>query len=338
MELVTILRELAARRWLVVACAVLALLIGLLTAFKVSLSPPGLQGRQYPIGVATTRILVDTSASQIYDLGELDTGAGTLEGRATLLANVMGSEQVEQLISQRLGIAAAKLTVLLPTATAAPVATPLAEQAKKASKIAGAYVLTVQSDTDVSVIYVDAEAPNAAAAAKLAEVSVTSLRDYVNQLGAKSDIPANRRVVVSRASAVEARDVQRGTGPLMGVIVAFGVFFVGVTAIVIGSGLVRAWRQGPMPRTAAVPVRRPLPPGVRPQRAPGAPGGRPAPLGPGRAPAGPGRAPAPRRLPDGTTQALPRPIGPRLAPEPREPAGPEANGNGVAQRDAGASV
>lgn len=311
MELVTILRELAARRRLVVVCVLLALLLGTLTAFKVS--PSGLKSRQYSVGVASTRVLVDTSASQIYDLGDVDNGAGSLEGRSSLLANVMGSEPVEKLISQRLGISEENLVVLLPVATSAPVQTPLAEQAAKASQVPGTYVLTVQSDSDVSIIYVDAEAPNAAAAAKLADVSVTSLHDYVDQLGANSNIPPKRRVVVSRSSAVSSSDVKRGTGPIMGFVVAFVVFFAGMCAIVVGSGLVRAWRQGPMPATAGAPVRRPLPPGVRPQRPPGLGRPRPAPLTPpaaNRPAIAPGREPTPRRLPASPGRPQPRPTTP----------------------------
>ena len=68
MEFVTILRELWRQRALVLAGAALAIALGLMTAYKVSLAPPKLESRQYRVGVASARMLIDTPDSQVVDL------------------------------------------------------------------------------------------------------------------------------------------------------------------------------------------------------------------------------------------------------------------------------
>ena len=55
MEAITILRELWRLRYLVFLGAMLALAIGLMTAYRISLAPPKLESRQYHVGRARQR-------------------------------------------------------------------------------------------------------------------------------------------------------------------------------------------------------------------------------------------------------------------------------------------
>ena len=64
-----------------------------MTAYRISLAPPKLESRQYHVGVASARVLVDTPDSQVVDLNPK--GADALSSRASLLANLMASSPVK---------------------------------------------------------------------------------------------------------------------------------------------------------------------------------------------------------------------------------------------------
>ena len=101
MEAITILRELWRLRYLVFLGAILALAIALMTAYRISLAPPKLESRQYHVGVASARVLVDTPDSQVVDLNPK--GADALSSRASLLANLMASSPVKTIIARDAG-------------------------------------------------------------------------------------------------------------------------------------------------------------------------------------------------------------------------------------------
>ena len=80
MEAITILRELWRLRYLVFLGAILAVAIALMTAYRVSLAPPKLESRQYHVGVASARMLIDTPDSQVVDLNPKGADAPELAG------------------------------------------------------------------------------------------------------------------------------------------------------------------------------------------------------------------------------------------------------------------
>ncbi len=84
MDAIFILRELWDRRVLVAVAAAVAIALGGLTAFRPGLPP---ESRQYEIGIASSRALVDTPSSQVVDLGlKEDANVGVLPSRTVLLA------------------------------------------------------------------------------------------------------------------------------------------------------------------------------------------------------------------------------------------------------------
>src|SRR6186713_197858 len=99
MEIVTILQHLWRLRVAVALSAVVALALGLLTIVKPTFPP---ESRRYEVGVASARALVDTTNSQVVDLGvKEDANAGVLPARAVLLANLLTSSPLKDQTAQR---------------------------------------------------------------------------------------------------------------------------------------------------------------------------------------------------------------------------------------------
>jgi hypothetical protein len=101
MELIMMLRDLWRRRILVGCAALLAVLAGTAVTYRISF-PPKLESRKYEVGVATTRILVDTPSSQVVEVAPK--GSDTLGVRANLLASLMVDGVVKTAIARRAGL------------------------------------------------------------------------------------------------------------------------------------------------------------------------------------------------------------------------------------------
>ena len=109
MDPATIRYELTRRRRLVGAVLVLAIVVGVLVTNKVSLSPPGLESRQETVGVASTRVLVDTPGSQVVNVNPK--GSETLGERASLLASLMVDGVFAKVLFLSLAIFGADMTL-----------------------------------------------------------------------------------------------------------------------------------------------------------------------------------------------------------------------------------
>jgi hypothetical protein len=107
MEAVTILRELWRRRVLVAVVAFIAVLIGGLLSYRIGFPP---EPRQYTVGVATTRVLVDTPQSQVIKVDPR--GSDTLGLRAAVLANLMVEGEAKAAIARRAGLKPEKLRAI----------------------------------------------------------------------------------------------------------------------------------------------------------------------------------------------------------------------------------
>jgi hypothetical protein len=242
MEFVTILRELWRRRYLVAIGAVLAIGIGLMTSYKVALAPPALQSRQYHVGVASARMLIDTPDSQVVDLNPK--GADGLGSRANLLANLMASSPVKAIIAKHAGLNPKQLIAIAPSMTGGPqVPTLLSQRAAASASNPESYILTLRSDEVLPIISVDAQAPDAEHAARLADAATTGLRDYLKSVAAAQNVPNARQLVISTLGAAQSADVVRGPRRLVSLIAAIFTFGFACLGVVVISGIARGWRQ-----------------------------------------------------------------------------------------------
>jgi hypothetical protein len=251
-ELIAFFRELRARRWLVAAGFAVAVAVGVLLVYRVSLGfPPKFRTRQYYVGEASAQVLIDTPKSQIADLNP--PGALVLYTRATLLADLIATAPVQQQIAGQIGVPAANLRITPPAGSVvAPVkASPLGvagAKAASASAAASPWQLTVTIDPTLPIIAFAAQGPSAAGALSLATAAVDVLRQRVNSLAAGQRVPTNDQAVVNQIGPPVAGVAARGPRKLYGVAATVVVFMLICFVLVGARGFGRR-------RTAAEPWR-----------------------------------------------------------------------------------
>jgi capsular polysaccharide biosynthesis protein len=241
MELVTILRELWHRRALVLIAAVLSFAVGLHMTQRVSLMPPKLQSKQFRVGLASTHVLLDTPDSQVVDLEPK--GADALGTRTGLLANLMTSGPVRELIARDAGISQDQLLATSPSTTGLAVPTLLSQKAAESAKSPEAYILTVRADAELPIIAIDAQAPNAEKARKLADAAISGVTKYLKTVAASQRIPSAKQFVVRPLGSEVAAEALRGPRRLIGVALSFFLFIFLCTAIIVVAGIARGWRR-----------------------------------------------------------------------------------------------
>jgi hypothetical protein len=242
MELVGILRELWRHRLLVLVAAVVAALVGYATAFK----PPTLESRQYEVGLGSTTALVDTPSSQVVDLGG-ETGADirSLSARATLLASLMTSSPIKDEVAAKAGVDPEKLIAVPPSGEAVGGGSDGA--AAKVLSDPDAIILKARVPTlesgEIPIVAVDTQAPDAETAEKLANESVTALKNYLQSVAGNDHVPDARRVVVTQLGPARASTQVRGSTPVIGVVAFFVVFLLGCGVIVGVQAFISGWQQ-----------------------------------------------------------------------------------------------
>lgn len=233
-------RRLWRRRILVIAALVCACLVGIGVM---------LAGRQYSVGIASAQGLVDTTRSQLADLG-LQAGSDplTLGARASLLASLMTSSPVTRDVAHRVGIPPNQLIATQPATADAPLSpVPSVPDASISASNPRANILHVSVPTvpagQLPIIQVDAQAPTPSSAANLSDAAFAALKAKVRSLAASSGVPLGQRVVIRQLGPASATVVARGTSPLLALVAAVAVFALACGLI---SGLPRlaaAWRR-----------------------------------------------------------------------------------------------
>jgi hypothetical protein len=233
METVAILRALWRRRRLVGAVLVLAVLVGAAMAYRL----PSLESRSYQVGVATSRIFVDTPSSQVVEVSPK--GGDTLGTRAGLIASLMVDGTIKDSIARRAGLRPQQFDAVSESAaeTSPAVAKPTAR-----SRVLMTSVVTNAAGDDLPIIQIQAQAADARQAARLAAAAVSGLRDYLNTKAAQQRVPGAKRLQVDGLGAPQAADVTRGPRRLIALIAVLVVALGGCAAIVVGSRIEAAWR------------------------------------------------------------------------------------------------
>lgn len=264
MEAVAILRLLWHRRLLVAVGLVLALVVGIAIAYKVSLGvPPKFESRQYNVGIGSAEMLVDSPNSQVADLGASKplTDVASLTARARLLANLMAISPLKEQIARRAGVDPRKLVAVVPS---------LGPQERNALDAASdgpqAITLSVAFNEALPIITANTQAPSPQIAARLAAAAVTELKVYLNTLAAMQKVPDARQLVVSPLGPARYATVLRGPRRLFAVAAVIFVFGLWCASLVIGAHLARSWREADEAEQSEVAPTAPQPP--RPTVAP----------------------------------------------------------------------
>jgi hypothetical protein len=228
MELVTVLRLLWRRRVLVGLGVVAAICVG----FMVGNGTPRL------VGVASTRVVVDTPRSQAVEPSPR--GASTLAQRTALLADLASTDSVRRRIASGARVPADQLLVVDDRLTTPAVLTALPEAAARAAAADHRrYELTLHADETLPIITIDARTPDRRSAVRLAAVAANTLK----VVAAPGDAPATRGSVVNVFSPISAREVVQGPRRLFALIAFVVTLVLWCTCIAVAPGIARAGRR-----------------------------------------------------------------------------------------------
>ena len=240
MELVTILRVLWRRRWLVVVGLLLSCAVG----FKLS------HGRETSSGLAWGRVVVDTKKSQLVDTTPY--GAASLPWYAATLSGLTADPAVSGDIARAAGIRADEFAVM-DSGLGTPIDdTSLAKAAADAARISPQpYVLVTRALTGLPVISFEASAPTPAEAAKLVDAAAENVADGVTVSHTMQQQP----LVIHRSGGVHQVEVKTDPGLLLGIGAAATLFLLWCLALPLAPGIARLWRAtAPVPQKAGRPM------------------------------------------------------------------------------------
>jgi hypothetical protein len=236
MEFVSILGTLARRRSLVALGLPLALLIGAMLSGTLPFGPGSAPGRD--AGSAQTRLLLDRPDPVVSDVAE---DSDTVSKQAALLAELMSGDAQRDAIARRAGISSLDLGMQRMQLVRLVARGQLPERAGQASAtLARPYVVNVSVATPLPILTIDAYAPTAGAAARVAAATRATLQALV---AAHEPIPG-RSLVVKPLGDVRSLRIAASRRPaIFGVLAALGFMVFWCCAVVVLDGLRRAWRD-----------------------------------------------------------------------------------------------
>jgi hypothetical protein len=239
-ELIVVLRLLWRARLLVVLGAALALLVGAMLTYHVTLGvPPTFESRGHSVGIASAQVLVDSKSSQTVDLGEdpvIDIPG--LIARARLLANLIATSPLRDEIARRAGIDP-------PTflATAPSIGFDSPSPAAASSTTTQPNVMNVTFNESLPIVTINTEAADEAKAARIARAAASELGRYLDSLVALDRVPDAHRLVVKQLGAPAHVTMRRGPRRLFAAIGFAFVFAVWCTGVISVSSLRRGFRE-----------------------------------------------------------------------------------------------
>lgn len=230
----------------VIASLLLASFAAVWSVQKISLSPFALTPRALELATASTHMVVDTPDSALIDLRQDTYSLEGLRNRAVLLGNVMASTQVQQRIAARADVPVERLRVQAPLTkeqSAPPVDSENARHTSDILKSMDQYRLNIQANPTVPMLDIYAQAPNARAAAALANAAVEEIKTYLATLAQTQKTPAKDQIHLVSLGKAEGVVINGGVNWQVALL-AFGLTFAISTSTVIFLRRVRAgWRD-----------------------------------------------------------------------------------------------
>jgi hypothetical protein len=239
------LRELSRLRVGVIVSAALALLTAVWSVADYSLIPPRLEPRKLELATAYTQVVVDTPRSAIIDLRQATSDIDALKNRAVLAGNVIASPPVRAHIARRAGVSPEALQVVTPRTPAQPRAQATADNEKGPTDLfrsTDQYRLDIQANPTVPILDVYAQAPTAAAAARLANAAAEGLGDYLRDLGASERTPEEMQVKLRQLGPAKGEVLNDGVGVQVALLTFLFVFAASCAAAVLIARVRRGWR------------------------------------------------------------------------------------------------
>jgi hypothetical protein len=239
-----VLRDLLRHRWVVLLGVLIALTAGLLAMFRVSFGPlPGLESRQYEVGVASAAVLIDSQSSQAVDLGtaEVKVDVGSLSARAKLLANLLVTRPLRDDIARQAGVSPDRLITQLSSTTEPGAPPPEASDVTVQADDPEANIISLQTSDTVPIITVNAQAPAEKTAGALAASTIGRLQEYLDSVSAANQVPDIRKLVMRPLGEPTATTAPRGPGKRQAVIVFLLLLAVWCGGVLLMARLAKDW-------------------------------------------------------------------------------------------------
>jgi hypothetical protein len=305
--LVETIRQLWQRKLLVALVFALAIGASLLSAYRVSLTPPELQKRALSVAAASSQILIDSPQSTLVagaDLGTFD----ALATRAKIYGQYLASPAARQEIADRADVSARSISTSGPFSAATGQNTYSSQTSEERSgellQEGASNRLVFIAQEGVPILTVESQSADSDTAIALAEASFATLVHYVHSLEADGK-PVRNGVTVRELGAPEGGTLGGSNNMILMVLAFLVVFGLGCAAILLVPTFAQRWRALDDGDRPYPPRRRPFDidrprtggPGAEPQlkRAPDHGYDDPARLGNGEPRDSIGRRPAPSR-------------------------------------------
>jgi hypothetical protein len=239
MELAQILVSLWRRRIAVAAVVVLAALVALAMAYRISVLPPKLSHRSVASGTAETHILVDSPRSSVADLNR---SFDPLVARAQVLSELLTTAPVVDRIARKMDVPASAITAVddnstlnVPTSQVEPTASV---RSNAITQEGLQYRLTFRAEPEQPTVTIFASAPNAADAIRLADVAAKASADWVKTTQDQQVVPDNRRTQLTQLGAATGGTVNSGASRILAALAFVAIVGIGsLLVLLIGNTL-----------------------------------------------------------------------------------------------------
>jgi hypothetical protein len=257
MELAQILVSLWRRRIAVAAVVVLAALVALAMAYRISVLPPKLSHRSIASGTAEAHILVDSPRSSVADLNR---SFDPLVARAQVLSELLTTAPVVDRIAQQMHVPASAITAVDDNST---LNVPTSEVEPTASVRSNAitqeglrYRLTFRAEPEQPTVTIFASAPNAQDAIRLANVAAKASADWVKTTQDQQVVPDSRRTQLTQLGAATGGTVNSGASRILAALAFVAIVGVGSLLVLLVGNTLPAIRKANAQPTAveAVPT------------------------------------------------------------------------------------
>ncbi|MDX6609095.1 MAG: hypothetical protein QOF85_1020 [Solirubrobacterales bacterium] len=244
MAFVDTVRQLWQRKLLVGMVLAIAVLAALLTAYRITASPLGLQKRSLQVAAASSQILIDSPKSTLVSGASAETFA-SLSTRAKIYGQYLSSLEARDHIAKLVGISPETISTSGPFSPETGQFTyeqqPSGERANELLKEGANNRLVFSAQEGVPILSVSAQAPTTDRAIALANASFHTLTDYVKNLEA-NDRPVSHGVEVRELGAPQGGTLGASNGIILMMLAFLVVTGLGCAAILIVPGFARRWR------------------------------------------------------------------------------------------------
>lgn len=237
------LRELWQRKILLAMGILVASLAAIASVSNVSLMPPKLNDGTLEYYSGRTQILVDSEDSSF---GDLHRDVTPMVVRANVYSRFLTTPTALRVIGAKAHVPANQIHAEGPyqLGQARFIQEPTAE--RRGSQIAGRearYRLRYDSDPELPIVTVYAEAPSAREATALAEGAASGLAGYVKQLQDEQGISERRRVAIRQLGSTTGAPVTAGASTKVAAFVFMVMLGLWCLATLFVARMIASWRQ-----------------------------------------------------------------------------------------------